>query len=303
MEIKRVLKAVGIIFLSIFGVLLLLTIGAVYFFRGSNSTNSDRSEQFLNEKSLVAPNLEAMPDYSFPPTLDRSTSSGTNLEANTEERNIIKEATIQLVVDDIDKSVEEVNALKEKYKAEVVESTDSGEGIDRVVKLTLKVDESNLEKIFPDLKNIDSEKESSSVRTSDVTDVVLDLNARLNTYKSTEAQLLEILKKSTSVVDTMAVYKELTNIRYQIESVESQIKYYANRTTFSTIRVTISQSSSGIYLDDAKWRPVGVFNDALRALVEFAQFIGSVFIWVVVFGIPIVIVVYIVKYIVRKAKK
>ena len=70
-----------------------------------------------------------------------------------------------------------------------------------------------------------------------------------------ESQLAEILKSADTVEDTLAVYSELSSVRGNIESLEGRIKYLEDRADFSTISLTISQSSTGISLDEDKWEP------------------------------------------------
>ncbi len=57
-----------------------------------------------------------------------------------------------------------------------------------------KVKVDDFENFFNDLKNMDVEIGSASSGITDVTNEVIDLQARLKTYRNTEAQLLEIQK-------------------------------------------------------------------------------------------------------------
>ena len=121
----------------------------------------------------------------------------------------------------------------------------------------------------------------------DVTTEVMDLESRLKTFRSTEAQLLEILQKATSVTDTISVYKELNEIRANIESIEGQLKYYSTKTDYSTVRITLKQSSVGATLEDTPWKPLGVLKDAGRAYISFLKVLGTVLIYFIVFTAPV----------------
>jgi hypothetical protein len=70
---------------------------------------------------------------------------------------------------------------------------------------------------------------------------------------------------------------------------EGRLKYLEDRADFSTISLNISQSSTGISLDEEKWEPLGVVKEAASALVSFGKGLVNVVIWVVVFS-PVVLV-------------
>ena len=75
------------------------------------------------------------------------------------------------------------------------------------------------------------------------------------------------------------------------------------QTDYSTVQITITQSSTGSSLTDEDWRPIGILKDASRALVSFAKFLGTAVIWVLVFSPVVAAVVIPVVLIQKKAKK
>ena len=87
------------------------------------------------------------------------------------------------------------------------------------------------------------------------------------------------------------------------QRIESQLKHYANQTEYSTVTISVVQSNVGAVIEDDKWRPLGVLKNALRAFVRVLKGLGSAFIWIVVFGTPIVIIVLVIRYVVRKREK
>jgi len=199
--------------------------------------------------------------------------------------------------------LEEITNIRNEYNADVVSLSDYGKGKGRSVVLTIKVEKSKFNELYNKLKGLDGEYENSGITEEDVTDVVIDLEARLRNYRSVETQLLDILEKATSVEDILAVHKELIDIRYNIERIDGELKDISNQTEYSYIYLTISQSSTGVDILERGWKPVGVLRDAVRALIEFAKFVGSVLIWVLVFSPVIALIVGIVWFVKRKAKK
>ncbi len=302
MEKKKYYRIIGIGILSLVGLGILFFIG-IYFLRSVATNDGDESVQ-EGSYSMDVDSVGKAPGVSSSIqspqkglVLDKTASNSSN------EKNIIRRGQVGFSAEDIDKTKDEVQTVIDKYNAEISNSSDQGTGKSREVSIVIKVEEESFDEMLKDLEGVKAEKNFSSVSSEDVTEQVMDLEARLHTYQNTEKQLLEIQKQATNVKDTMEVYKELNEIRYKIEATESQLKYYANQTNYSTIVVSISQSSVGTFEPEEKWKPLGVLKDAIRALGEFGKVLVNLAIWLVVFGIPIGFVVLLVIYLAKKAKK
>lgn len=216
---------------------------------------------------------------------------------------VIRVGSISIAVDDIDGTVENIDTILAKYEGETLSMQDSGKGKERGVVLSLRVEETDFDAFYQELKDLDGEYEYSNISSNDVTETVLDMEARLKNLKSVETQYLSILKKATTVSDTLAVQRELTTVRSEIEYLESSLDNMERQTDYSTVYLTITQSSTGSSLTDEEWRPAGILKDASRALVDFAKFLGTAFIWVLVFSPVVAAVVIPVVIIQKKAKK
>lgn len=216
---------------------------------------------------------------------------------------VIRVGSISIAVDDIDGTVENVDTILAKYEGETLSMQDNGKGKERGVVLSLRVEETDFDAFYQELKDLDGEYEYSNISSNDVTETVLDMEARLKNLKSVETQYLSILKKATTVSDTLAVQRELTTVRSEIEYLESSLDNMERQTDYSTVYLTITQSSTGSSLTDEEWRPSGILKDASRALVDFAKFLGTAIIWVLVFSPVIAAVVIPVVIIQKKAKK
>ncbi len=236
---------------------------------------------------------------SYGKTPDSVDQSGTRESV----QKFIRIGSISVAVDSIDETVQGVDTILEKYKGETLGMQDSGKGKERGVALTLRVKEKDFESFFQELKDLDGEYLYSTISSSDVTETVLDMEARLKNLKSVEAQYLSILKKATTVNDTLAVQRELTTVRNEIEYLESSLENMERQTDYSIVQITITQSSTGSSLTDEEWRPLGILKDASRALVDLAKFLGTAIIWVLVFSPLIAAVVIPVVIIQKRAKK
>lgn len=303
MEKKKYYKIIGICILSLVGLGMLFFIGVVLLrsvatITGEGSSQEESYSLDADSVGRVSPNVSTSS-----PSVEKNLVADQAAPNSSQEKNVIRRGQIGFSADNIDKTKEEVQDVIDKYGAEISNSSDQGTGKSRNISIVIKVEERSFDEMLSDLEGVKAEKIFSSVSSEDVTEQVMDLEARLNTYQNTEKQLLEIQKQSTNVKDTMEVFKELNEIRYKIEATESQLKYYANQTDYSTITVSISQSSAGTFEPEEKWKPFGVLKDAIRALGEFGKGLVNFAIWFVVFGVPIALIIVLAIYLVKKARK
>lgn len=76
----------------------------------------------------------------------------------------------------------------------------------------------------------------------DVTDSYMDIEARLTSLRAQEEKVLEFYDRAESIEDLMAVEERLSDLRYQIEYYESQIKNYDLLVAYSTMNLCISET-------------------------------------------------------------
>ena len=87
---------------------------------------------------------------------------------------------------------------------------------------------------------------SEQISTYEVTMQLVDLEARLRNLRASEAALLELMSRATTVSDVLAVQTQLTVVRSDIESYEAQRAALADQVAMTTISVTISPIGSSI---------------------------------------------------------
>lgn len=133
---------------------------------------------------------------------------------------------------------------------------------------------------------------SDSVSGQDVTEEFVDIEARLKNLKATEEQFLNILNEAQDVEDILAVQRELSNVRAQIESYEGRKDYLSKSAQFSTLSIELTTNPEEVPIVDEKkpWQPLAVLKDASRGLVELGQGMVNFLIWIIVF-LPVWLVV------------
>lgn len=81
----------------------------------------------------------------------------------------------------------------------------------------------------------------TSEQTTDVTLQYVDIESRLKALKIEQETLMTLLENATKMEDIIAIQSQLTQVRYEIESKESQIRTYDNLVNYSTVRIDISE--------------------------------------------------------------
>jgi len=82
---------------------------------------------------------------------------------------------------------------------------------------------------------------TENLNAYDVTDQLIDLEARLNNSRATEKRLLEILSMAESVNEVLMVEDRLKSVREEIETLEAQLKNLMSSIDYSQLTVTIEE--------------------------------------------------------------
>ncbi len=79
----------------------------------------------------------------------------------------------------------------------------------------------------------------SSENAQNITAQYTDVESRLAAYRTEETRLLELLKKAETVEDIITIESRLSQIRYEMESLTSTLRYYDSQVDYSTINLSV----------------------------------------------------------------
>lgn len=80
-----------------------------------------------------------------------------------------------------------------------------------------------------------------SESTEDVTLRYTDMEARMEALRIEQERLMELLAEAESIDSVIAIESRLSEVRYEIESIGSQLRSYDDLVTFDTISISISE--------------------------------------------------------------
>lgn len=235
-------------------------------------------------------------------------------------RKVIANARIELVVADTEAVVRRIEGLMDELggyvsNANLYKGSYGGADLLRGT-LTLRVPAESLETAMDALEEMALDTRSRSVDRQDVTDQYSDVEAQLRNLEATENELRELLaevraRPNATPEDILAVHRSLTEVRGQIEQLQGRKNVMDNQIALSTIEVTLTPDAATRPVVEEEWRPVAALRDASRALVSALQFLGDLAIWVLVFVVPImlvfliplVILIWVVRALVRRRRR
>jgi len=102
---------------------------------------------------------------------------------------------------------------------------------------------------------------------------------------------------------TLDIFRELTNIRNQIEVLQGHIKYLEESAALSAVSVNFVAEASLQPLQIGPWKPAGVAKEALQTLIHVAQNVGTGLIKFFIIWVPFLLPIGLIVYFVRKGAK
>jgi hypothetical protein len=215
--------------------------------------------------------------------------------ASDEERMIIRTGDVSLIVKDAGESLEKVEAIAKELGGYVVSSSSWHQEEQLRARLTIRVPAGEFDAAMARLADLAIKVETRNVSTQDVTEEYTDLNSRLRNLEATEVELLELLtevrERTSKAEDVLAVHREITSIRSQIEQLKGRMQYLEKMTAMATINIELIPDVLARPIVVAGWRPSGTAANALRTLVTTLQFIVDAAIWLIIYVLPTLVVI------------
>ena len=236
------------------------------------------------------------------PAMASDDSSAEQQEADgaVEMRQIIANANISLVVKETETAmagVEQIASDLGGYLSDVELSKGRYEQTEELRgSMTLRVPSDSLEEALERLQALATDVHYLNIDRQDVTDQYSDLDARLRNLRATETELLALLtevreRPNAKVEDILAVHRNLTQIREEIETLQGRKNLLDNQIGFSTVRVELIPDSINRPIVEEPWSANGPVRNALRALVATLQGLLTALIWAFLYLTPLLLVV------------
>ena len=201
------------------------------------------------------------------------------LARDSDDRKLVRTDSMELIVRNPSNSVEKVRQLAENAGGFLVNSQVSGGQDATAGSLTIRVPAARFEEIRTEIRKLGLRLESDRVEAQDVTRQYVDEQARLRNLQAQEAQYLSILKKASTVKDTMDVSEKLDAVRGEIEQLQAEFEALSRQV--ETVAITVQfRAQADAQVFGLNWRPLyhlkSALRDGLDGVADYAATMASV---------------------------
>lgn len=183
----------------------------------------------------------------------------------------------------------------------------SGYRSNRNASLTIRIPQDKLDVFLYDVEEgCNVIRRSENVK--DVTLTYVDLQSHKEVLLAEQERLLELIDEANYIEEIITLEQRLSDVRYQIESMESQLRTFDNQINFSTVSMYVQEVAELTPVEEksALGRIADGFkesvNDVADGAKEFAIWFVVSIPYFVVWGILLVFAVVIFKRIIKKRK-
>lgn len=200
---------------------------------------------------------------------------------------LIKKAQLTLTVESINQTTEAVTQLVQKQEGNILkfEAQKSPDDNQRqTAHLVFRVPQARLETTLKALAQLGT-IENQVVTAEDVSEQLVDLQARLRNLRKSEEMVLKIMERSGSVGDVLNAANQLSNIRESIERIDAQLKSFQNQVAYSTVTLNLeaivitnsTPENLGLKLQDT-------WGKATHSMGEFTWALVALILWLLAFS-------------------
>lgn len=225
--------------------------GAGFQIKGENTAAQADSETVsdASEYTSEAPMEAVTEETSAPETSEEESDAFENGSTNFSEK-IIYSANLRIETTQFDETIATVEALVKDFGGFIEASNTWGNTqyqsdgttriVDRNASYTLRIPAERFEEFLQKSGSIGNIVDSSRY-AENITSQYTDQEARKLSLETQEDRLLDMLSKSTDVESLIQLESRLSEVRYEIESIERMLRNWQMQVEYSTICLDIDE--------------------------------------------------------------
>jgi hypothetical protein len=286
-----------IIILSVIGIFLLLGTSIMYLFGPSPASTFSNSSRGIGMGG-GAPEAPSVVEPA--PAIDSSgydqSQDAFNRAAQAQERLVIENADLAIVVKDPKARMQEISDLAKEFGGFVVSSnlyqspTALGKEVTEAT-IVIRVPSERLDEALTRIKEGAVDIDYENRAGQDVTSQYVDLQSQLKAKEAAEKKLLEIMDQATRAEDVLAVYLQVQTVQTEIEQLKGQIGYLEESADLSAISVRLIAEEGTQPIEVGPWKPEGAAKEAIQDLILFVQNFAEFLIRFVLYNLPALILI------------
>ncbi|WMC92394.1 DUF4349 domain-containing protein [Kineothrix sp. MB12-C1] len=178
----------------------------------------------------------------------------------------------------------------------------------RSASLTIRIPKEKLDSFVTAVSDI-SNVISRSENVQDITLQYVDVESHKKALEVEQERLLELLGRAETMEDIVALEARLSEVRYQLQSMESQLRTYDNQIDYSTVYLNIEEVEVLTPpLAVSTWEKIstGFINSISNVGSGIKNFFIYFIIWLpylIVWAIVILLIIVLIRFLIKKTKK
>jgi hypothetical protein len=172
---------------------------------------------------------------------EAGTSTPTPAEGLPNAPKLIKKAALTLIVKSTAEATKTASTLVQEQQGYLIDFQDNRSQVEngqQRVSMQIRLPQERLDSTIAKLSQLGIVK-SQSLTAEDVSEQLVDVEARLRNLRKQEELVLKIMERSGSVGEILNVARELSNIRESIERIDAQLKNLKTQVAYSTIYLNL----------------------------------------------------------------
>ena len=269
-------------------------------------------------KSYVSDDIygtEAMPEAAAAAEeyVEEGGTGTTGVQVQDVQRKLIRDVNLEVETETFEELLSTVGEKTQSLGGYIEESyTYNGSNYygkgTRNASLTIRIPAEKLDTFLSavsEISNVISRNES----VTDVTLQYVDMESHKKVLLTEQERLLELLEKAETIEDIISLESRLSEVRYQIESMEAQLRTMDNRVNYSTVYLYINEVAKLTPVkEQSVWEKIstGFTNSLYNVGNGFVNFgIGFVISlpYLLVWAVIIVVFVLLLRLLIKHAKR
>jgi len=158
----------------------------------------------------------------------------------------------------------------------------------RSAELTLRIPADKLDQFVSQVSekaNIVSNRETAD----DITLTYVATESRANALRTEQTRLMELLAEAKNMSDLLQIEDRLTQVRGELEKMESQLLVYDNMVDYGTVYLTVNEVTEYTVVEEPETVWERISTGFVRSLKDLGDFFVELFVFVVV-GLPYLVI-------------
>nr|WP_320065814.1 DUF4349 domain-containing protein [Micromonospora sp. RTGN7] len=221
-------------------------------------------------------------------------AGGGSPDLRVDQRSIVYTGTMRVRVDEVDAAAQSAVTAVTSAGGFVGGDERRSAGAGAWAELKLRVPAARFAVVLEELAKL-GRQEHRSIRTEDVTEETVDLDARIATQRARVESGRKLLARATSIGDLVTLEGEVARREADLASLEAKKRRLADLTALSTITITLAGKDAETSDDESEtgflaglrggWEAFAVSVGVLLTVL------GAVLPWAVALGLPVALLV------------